>query len=263
MKVDVFSITGKASGKVDLPDVFDEVVRADLIQRAVLSEQSKRFQPKGVFKEAGLQTSADYKGRKEDYRSIKNHGISRLPREKLPKGKFGKVRIVPFSVGGRRAHPPNPNKILFESINKKEHEKAIRSAIAATGHFKFITARGHAVDGLKFPLVVESSIEEVSKTKNVLAAFNTLGLSQDIEKSRARKARSGARKNRRGGSQARRSVLLVIGQDKGVSRGARNIPGVEVVLAEKLSAEVLAPGGQAGRLTVYSQSALDKLGAKV
>jgi len=38
-----------------------------------------------------------------------------------------------------------------------------------------------------------------------------------------------------------------------------NLPGVDVVNAAALNAEVLAPGGDAGRLTVFSEGALEML----
>ena len=47
---------------------------------------------------------------------------------------------------------------------------------------------------------------------------------------------------------------------KGISLGARNHAGVDVVVVENLNAELLAPGTHPGRLTVYTKSAVEKLG---
>ena len=38
-----------------------------------------------------------------------------------------------------------------------------------------------------------------------------------------------------------------------------NLPGVEVVTPAGLNAEILAPGGDPGRLTLFSESALEIL----
>ncbi|MFH1448626.1 MAG: 50S ribosomal protein L4, partial [Candidatus Micrarchaeota archaeon] len=149
MKANVYSLTGQVLRQIDIPKVFEGIVREDIISRAVISEQTRNYQPKGPYKYAGIETSADYQGRKESYRSIKNRGISRLPREKLPNGRFGRVRIVPFSVKGRRAHPPKPERILIEKINKKEYKKAINYAIAATSRKEIVSKRGHKVDDVK------------------------------------------------------------------------------------------------------------------
>ncbi len=56
-----------------------------------------------------------------------------------------------------------------------------------------------------------------------------------------------------------RSVLVVIGQDRGIVRAARNLPGVDVVEVKLLNAELLAPGGVPGRLTLWTESALETL----
>ncbi len=262
MKADVYSIEGKKISEMELPEVFSEQVRPDLIARAVLHEASKEFQPKGVHKLAGMQTPAEYQGRKENYRSIKNHGISRLPREKLPKGRFGKVRMIPFAVGGRRAHPPNPGKILVEEMNRKEYAKALRSAIAATADAKSVAARGHRMGGVAVPFVVEGKFEALGKTKDVEAALGKMGLADDLARSRnGKKARSGVRVLRRGGSKVPRSVLIVVSAGKPLEKAARNIPGVDVCTVKGLEARKLAPGAKPGRLTVWCEPVLKELGA--
>jgi len=260
MKANVYSLSGEPLRQVELPKVFNEAVRPNLIRRAVISEQSRTYQPKGAFPEAGIQTSADYKGRKEDYGSIKNHGISRLPREKLPKGRFGKVRIVPFSVKGRRAHPPKVEKVLIEKINRKEYAKAINSAISATAKKEIVSDRGHIIEGVKeFPLIVDNEFEKILKTKEVFKVLCALGLEGDLERGKNRKRLSGVIKNRRGGSRTPRSVLVVVGENGGAVKGARNISGVEVAVVGKVTATQLAPGTHPGRLTLWTENAIKKL----
>ncbi|MBI5159430.1 50S ribosomal protein L4 [Candidatus Micrarchaeota archaeon] len=260
MNAIVFDLNGGVVGSVELPKQFDEEYRKDLIRRAVVAEQTRTKQPKSCYRWAGLQTSARYRGRKEDYGSIKNHGISRLPRTVLPKGGFGKVRRIPFAVGGRRTHPPKVDKVLIEKINAKEWAKAVRSAISATVRLDLVKARGHEIDETKqFPLIVENSLEGLKKTEEVLKALNALGLGADLKKSEARRHASGVAANRRGGSRQRKSVLIIVGEDNGILKSAKNICGVDVALAEKITAELLAPGTHAGRLTVWSKNALGKL----
>lgn len=68
MKVDVFDLQGKPMGKVELPKVFDEPIRQDLILRAVLSSQSRGRHAYAVDTMAGKRTSAHYHGvRRERY----------------------------------------------------------------------------------------------------------------------------------------------------------------------------------------------------
>jgi large subunit ribosomal protein L4e len=55
-------------------------------------------------------------------------------------------------------------------------------------------------------------------------------------------------------------VLFVVTEDKGISKALKNIPGSDFVIVNNLNAELLAPGTRAGRLTVWSESAIKKLG---
>lgn len=260
MKVDIYGIDGKVKGNKELPSVFEEEVREDLIIRAVLHEESKERQPKGTHPLAGLQTTAEYIGRKESYRAIKNRGISRLPREKLPKGRFGRVRIVPFSVGGRRAHPPKPEKVLVEKMNKKEYRKALRSAIAATAKEEVVLSRGHLADGVKLPIIVERSFEDLRKTKEVFAFIKKLGLEREIERAKKRtKRRTGTAGRRKGGKVVPKTLLVVAPKGKRILKAADNLPGVDVTTPKDLQVRALAPGGKPGRLTLWTEGAIEEL----
>lgn len=261
MKVQVFDLNGSPVGETELPPQFSEAFRPDLIRRAFHSEVSKRLQPKGVFLLAGMQTTAEYYGRRRGWRQIINTGRSRLPREKIPGGGTGRVRMVPHSVKGRRAHPPKPTKILVERINLKEKNKAIRSAISATANLELIKKRGHLIsEKTCVPLVVEDSFESLSRVKDAKKVLEALGLGRDLERaSEARKKRSGRSRMRKGGYREPKSVLIVFGEDNGVWRATRNLPGVDAVKVNELTVEELAPGGDAGRLTLWTKNALYKL----
>jgi large subunit ribosomal protein L4e len=60
----------------------------------------------------------------------------------------------------------------------------------------------------------------------------------------------------------RKSLLIVAASDQGLGKAARNLPGVDFITVEKLNAELLAPGTRAGRLTVWTESSLQKLSEK-
>jgi len=257
MKVHVFSLDGKPLEEIELPPVFGEELRPDLIARAVLAAQSARIQPWGVDVMAGKRTSAETWG--------KGHGVARVRRVKgrrHPAAGLG--AFAPFTVGGRRAHPPKVERVLRERINKKERRLAIRSAIAATSKRELVASRGHAVAVEELPLVVSEELEGKKKVREVKEILKSLGIWQDVERAAGRrKIRAGKGKMR--GRKYRRAVgpLLVIGQDFGIKAAARNLPGVDVVGAENLSAELLAPGGVPGRLTVWTRSAVQKLASGV
>ena len=56
-----------------------------------------------------------------------------------------------------------------------------------------------------------------------------------------------------------RSLLVVVKEPVKVRRLFGNLPGVEVVSPASLNAEILAPGGDPGRLALFSEGALEIL----
>ena len=256
MKAQTYGIDGKASGEAELPAQFSAEVRPDLIARAAISDQTRHYQPKGNDPRAGMETSARYKGRKEDFGSGKNKGTAIRPREILPKGRLGKVKRIPSAVKGRRAHPPHVNKIIFEQINKKEYRVALISAIAATAHKSYVEARGHKV-AVALPIVIDNSFESVAKTSQVQKTLEAL-IGSDLARCRTPKVRTGVRK-RKHGKKYPKSAIIAVATDAPVLRAARNIPGIEVVKVSDLTVEKLAPGAKAGRLAIYTKAALAEI----
>ncbi|DAC31964.1 MAG TPA: 50S ribosomal protein L4, partial [Candidatus Poseidoniaceae archaeon] len=99
-----------------------------------------------------------------------------------------------------------------------------------------------------------------SATRKVLAIFDELGLGDDLQRARnGRKIRAGKATMRGRVHKTPKSVLLVVKEKSGLAQAARNLPGVDVVAARDLNAEDLAPGGDIGRLTVFTKSALEEL----
>jgi len=260
LKAKVHSMEGTAAAEAQMPRQFEEEYRPDLIRRAFHAERSLLWQPKGAMKGAGIDyTTAKYYGRRHLARSGINIGKARLPKEKIPGGGMGRTLVVPNATKGRRAHPPKPYKTIIERINYKEKNKAIRSAIAATCDAKLAKARGHLFD-CALPLVADNSFEGVKRVKDVVGVLEKMGLTQDLERARnGRKQRSGRARLRKGGYRQPSSVLIVYGKDSGLWRAARNIPGVNCADVKDLTIELLAPGGEAGRLTVWTQDALAAL----
>jgi len=253
-KVKTYSLKGKAGTAIDLPSHFDTPYRPDLIKRAVLAVQSRRYQPHGVDELAGKRNTA------KSWQT--GHGRSRIPRiQGSGTSAANQAGFAPGTVGGRVAHPPEARKVLVERINKKENRLAIRSAIAATGSKDRVSERGHKVDDVpEFPLVVDDSLETLITTKEVIDAIAKLGLSADLDRAitgtgiRAGKGKMRGRKKR-----VPKSFLIVVGEDQGIGLAARNLPGVDIVEVQGLNAELLAPGTHSGRLVVWTKSAVERL----
>jgi large subunit ribosomal protein L4e len=263
MKVDVFDLKGQPKGKIDLPKVFSEQIRKDLIRRAVLAVMSGQRQSYGTDLMAGKRTSAHYHGYRRHRYTMMNREMARMPRlhGKLSPHLMWKPRFAPQVKGGRQAHPPKVEKIFELKINKKEKKKAIRSAIAATADKELVLRRGHRIESIKeLPIIVEDNIQELKKTKDVIDFFVKMGLAKELERISENKVRAGKGKMR--GRRYKRKIgpLIVVTEDKGIGKAVNNLSGADVCFVGKLSAAHLAPGTDAGRLTVWSKSAIEKLG---
>jgi large subunit ribosomal protein L4e len=184
--------------------------------------------------------------------------MARIPRLK---GQSGRAAFAPGTVGGRQSHPPVSEKRIVKRIPKKEKRLALLSAIAATASKEVVAARGHSVvDVLEIPLVVTNDLEALKKTREVEETLIRLGVLSDIYRVEgSRKVRAGKGKSR--GRKMKQSVgpLIVVAEDKGIMEAARNIPGVNVARVSSLNAEMLAPGTHPGRLTIWTDSALERL----
>ncbi len=240
------SVKGKATKKkISLPDVFQEPYRPDLIRKVTNASQANRRQAYGPELTAGLKTSAESWG--------SGRGVAQVPRLK----NSNRVARVPQAVGGRRAHPPKPTKIFREKVNKKERQKAIRSAIAATANVELVRGRGHRFDAV-LPLVIEDAFENLETTGDVVKALTTLKVWDDIEKAkRGKQVRPGKGKRRGRRYKTKKSILIVSTRPL---VAARNLAGVDVTTVGALDVEQLAPGAHAGRLAIWTESAINMVG---
>ena len=265
MKVDVFDLQGQPKEKIDLPKVFSEPIREDLIRRACLVSLSKQRQSYGVDPMAGKRTSAHYHGVRRGRYSMMNREMARMPRShgKLSPHLMWRPAFVPQATGGREAHPPKVEKIWGLKINRKERQKAIRSAIAATASKELVFKRGHRMDSIKeLPIVVVDGVQEMKKTKDVVEFLKKIGLEKELDRISEKKIRAGRGKLRGRKYKKKIGPLFVVTEDKGISRAAKSIQGANVCRPQNLSVLYLAPGTVAGRLTIWSRSAIENLEKK-
>jgi large subunit ribosomal protein L4e len=259
--VKIIAMNGAAKGEMKLPAVFTASYRPDLIGRAVLSAQSERRQPYGRDVLAGKRTAAHYHGVKDTKNSMKNREIARGPRShNTSPGQEFRMRFAPQTKGGRKAHPPKADKIFTLKINRKEARIALASAIAATADADLVGTRGHRTDGIDFPIIAESAVEGLKKASEVEAFLTALKLTAELERAAEKKIRAGRGKMRGRKYRRKKSVLFIIAEDKGIGKAAQNLPGVDVANINSITTEMLAPGGTAGRLAVWSEDAIRKLG---
>lgn len=237
--VELFNELGEEIEEIELPSIFSQRIREDLIKKAVLSSQSKRRQKYGVDKKSGKRTTAESWGA--------GRGAAMVPRIKDGR----RAAVVPQAVGGRKGHPPKSKKDFEKSINKKERKLAIKGAISATSDPEIVKKRGHKFEIA--PIIVKDSINEIKKTKEIKNFLEIAGAYKDIKRSKNK------RKKTKNGYRTPKSILFVIKEDNGIKKAARNLPGTDIILAKNLNVEALAPGTVPGRLTIYTESSIEQI----
>lgn len=256
MKAAVVGMDGKKGKEVSLPVQFSEEFRPDLIKKAVVVQQSHSIQAYGTSPMAGLRQSAFITKRRKHYKTTYGRGQSRTPRKVLSrKGmNFHYVgAVAPNTVGGRVSHPPKAAKIWDLKMNVQERRKAIRSAIAATMNPELVKRRGHTTESF----VVEHKIEDLKKAKEVYDFLAKAGLEKELERIAEKKIRAGKGKTRGRPYRKKKGPLVVVSKKCALMVAARNLQGIDVCIVKDLNAETLAPGTDAGRLTVWSDKALE------
>ncbi len=264
-----FEVDVKDSSKITLPNAFSAPIRSDLVRRAVRAAQANRRQAYGSRAHggkrkpmAGMQHSVEWWG--------KGRGVSRIMR--ITGMRTGAQN--PHTVGGRRAHGPKVEKNWSLKINTSERRSARQSALAAVVDVDTVKARGHRLDDdvQQLPIVLDqyteivngeettTSFEDFTSTKatrKMIAILRALGLGPDLDRARkGRHRRAGRGKMRGRVTRQPKSVLIVTNGGESLERAARNLPGVDVIPLSNLSTENLAPGGDLGRLTIFTREAM-------
>lgn len=248
-KVNIYSIDGSSTEKIDLPKIFSTPLRPDIIRKSFNVLHSNKRQPYGAYPLAGTRHSVTSIG--------KGRGMSRVPR--LTQGR--NAAFAPCNVGGRRAHPPKVEKNWKEKINRKERIAAKNSAIAATAMKEVVAKRGHKFnEKLTLPIIIDDKFEEIKKTKQIIEALDKIGVYEDVLRAtNGKHTRAGIGKARGRKYKTPKSLLIVSTKDD-FQKCSKNLTGVDVVKPSNINIEFLAPGGDAGRLTIFTKSALKELG---
>ena len=253
--VPTYTTSGTKDGEIELPLVFSTPYRRELIHKAFTNLNSHKFQPQGRHPTAGMDVVADSND------PPTGQGVSRVARARGGGGgRQGQGAEVASTRGGRQAHPPIVEKVIYKKLNKKERKLALCSAIAATASKELVESRGHKVEGIEsFPIIVSDDIESVSKTSDMVKILDSLKLTQDVKRLESRKSRSGKSLLRGRSKKVGKSVLFVTKDSSQLSKAIGALPGVEARNAKELSVLDLAPGSDPIRLTVYSKSAIEEI----
>lgn len=255
--VTVFSDKNEPSGDtISLPAVFKAPIRPDVVNFVHQQVSKNSRQPYCVSKEAGHQTSAESWGT--------GRAVARIPRvrgggtHRSGQGAFGNM-----CRGGRMFAPTKPWRRWHRRVNVNQKRYALVSSIAASGVPALVQSKGHMVQDVpEFPLVVSDKIQEYNKTKEAVIFLRRIKAWNDIQKVyKSQRFRAGKGKMRNRRRIQRRGPLIVYGQDQGIRKAFRNIPGVDLMNINKINLLKLAPGGHVGRFVIWTKSAFEQLDA--
>ena len=178
-----------------------------------------------VSVKAGHQTSAQSWGT--------GRAVARIPR--VSGGgthRAGQAAFGNMCRGGRMFAPTKVWRKWHVKTNQNQKRYATASAVAASALPALVMARGHKIDSVQeIPLVIDSGVESLKKTKAAVAILKAIKAYEDVEKViNTKKLRAGVGKLRNRRHKQRRGPLIIYGQDQGLVKAFRNIPGVELVI---------------------------------
>lgn len=251
MKTSIYNINGEAKGEVEVPHVFESDLRLDIMKKAFRIITLSYRRPYGSSPEAGK--------RRVGHTSGPGMGISRMPRVS------GSSRAVQLgsTKGGRSPHSPRSTKVMQLSINKKEKALAWTTALALSAKPEVVKSRGHIFsEELSFPIVVEDEVNNIHKTREAKAFLESLGVWGDVERAKEKtKIRAGRGKMRNRTYRTPKSILIITDSPESM-KAFRSMPGVDVSHSKNIALSKLAPGGEGGRLTIFTETAMKSLGGE-
>jgi len=259
--VSVHKVDGESGNNVTLPCVFSAPLRADVVRTVHTNMNKNRRQAVSVKYEAGYDTAAASWGT--------GRAVARIPR--VPGGgthRSGQGAFGNMCRGGGMFNPTKTWRRWHRKTNVTQKRHALAYSIAATAVPALVMARGHSIEEVpELPLVVSDDVASLAKTKEAVKLLATLGCGADLKKViDSKKVRCGRGKARNRRYTMRKGPLVVHHAladdvaDANMTTAFRNIPGVEVSHVDRLNLLQLAPGGCFGRLVLYTESAVKRLG---
>ena len=251
MKATLFDSSGKKKSEINLPKIFGNKVRPDLVQKYF--EADKLIQPYSPYERAGQEYSASGKirHRRHRWKSHYGRGIARVPRKTMWRRgtQFYWVgATAPGTRGGRRAHPPKGIG-KEKKINKKEIQLAFSSAFSATAIPKFVESRYSSLD--KAPHVPAVIDVLPKKTKDMISTVKKI-FSDASDLAFKKKTVRPGRGSSRGRKYKSNAGLLVLTGEKEKAK----ISGLDIKSINDVAIADLYP---LGRLVLYTQKAIDEL----
>jgi len=237
-----------------MPAVLACGLRPDLVRLVHTGISKNKRQAYALSHRSGYQTAAESWGT--------GRAVARIPRapgggtHRSGQGTFGNM-----CRGGGMFNPTKVWRRWHRHVNTTQKRHAMASALAASSLPPLVMARGHRIDDVsELPLVVSDGAQSIQKTKQALELLEGVGAGNELSKvAQSKKLRSGKGKMRDRKYTQRRGPLVIYGEDSGISRALRNLPGVDSCHVDRMNLLQLAPGGNFGRFVIWTEEAFKKL----
>ncbi len=254
MKSKLINKTGKEK-EIEMPKNFSFKIRPDILLKVFEVQKFALMKPYGAMPGAGAGYSASgvLNHRRHKWKTTYGRGISRIPRKIMSRhgSSFNWIgATVSNTRGGRKVGAPRAEKNLFKKINKKELIVAINSAFAGTINKEAIKSKYGKEIASGF--VFSEDVLELKSKEFYKLLEKLFGSLEKVVKQKVVRAGKGKRRGRKYKSNA--GLLFVIGSDEKMKR-----KGIDVVQVPELDILDLAPNGQAGRLTCYTEKAIKEI----
>ena len=116
------------------------------------------------------------------------------------------------------------HKNIHTNIKEQTHEEIADVIFEALGELKGVSVKIAQQIALGMPFLPPAYIEKISKTFKI-----------------------------------KKGPLMIVSKDCKLSKAMNNLVGVDVCLVKNINAELLAPGANLGRLTIWSEGAIEKI----
>jgi len=246
MDATVRNLDGDDADTVELPAVFETTYRPDLIGRAVRAAQANRKQDYGADEFAGLRTPAESFGSGRGWPTFHDRR-ARTPRSPGRQGTQGapaESREGPVRIDQHESKETGrPQRDRCD--DRRRTRRRARSRV-----------RRRRRDSRRRRRRVRGPPQDAG-SRRLPRGSRPRGRHRTRRRGSQRPLRSGEARGRK--YKTPTSILFVTSSETGPSRAARNLAGADVTTAAEVNAEDLAPGAQPGRLTVWTESALEEV----
>jgi len=227
-------------------------LRPDLVNFVHAQVNKNRRQAHGVKYAAGRDCSAESWGT--------GRAVARIPRaqgggtHRAGQGAFGNM-----CRGGGMFAPLRTWRRWHRKVGIRRKRHAAVSALSASCVVPLVMARGHRISEVpELPLVLDDDLTKVFKTQLVKKTLSKFGMAEDLKRCEdGHHKRPGKGKARNKKWIKRKGPLIIYHGDEGIVRACVSLRGVDTMHVSKMNILNLAPGGQFGRMLIWTRTAFN------